>query len=112
MTEENHVKESGTVHMLLPVNGEAHTTPSIVGLYWPATGAVLLQGLFDDSQPLALTCSVRRWPLDAAGCTQLEPGLAVGSLLALTAAGEGPQALLSLLEVVPLDGAEAMREAG
>lgn len=106
------MKESATVHLLLPVDGVSHRTPRVLGLYWPATGEVSLQGLFDDAGPLALTCSVRRCPLDDADCARLEPELAPGALLALTAAGEGPQALLSLLEVVPLGGAEAMCEAG
>lgn len=88
------------VHVLLPAGDGPAPSLSIIGLYWPATGLVTVQGLPDDARSWALSSSARRRPLDASGSARLGRDLRIGTLLALTADDAGPQSLLALLEVV------------
>ncbi len=101
---------SNPICVLLPLDGIGH--PPVMGLYWPATGEVLMQGLPSAAPPLALTCGLRRWPVDDAGRSRADPHIADDELLALTAAGDGPQVLYAVLEAVPLAEAAPLRAAG
>lgn len=89
------------VYLLAPA-----APPSAVaamGLYWPATGLALLHGLPGGKGTLALSSSTRRSPIDDRGCTAVGRRLAPGTLLVLTTAGRGPQSVLALLELVPVE---------
>lgn len=90
------------VHLLVSVEGFGPGPHRAVGLYWPATGALSLQGLSDAFGALAVASSAGRAPIDATGQGVLDRHMPLGTLLALTSDGEGPQPLLALLEVVAL----------